>query len=69
MRDESGGRRKIRINGFLSHVSTMAKMSKLCLKIRAKQKLESSSQITAAKTPPIICQRGFSNEKVGNRKN
>ena len=29
----------------------------------------SYSQITAAKTPPIICQRHFSNEKVGNRKN
>ena len=43
MRDESGGRRKIRINGFLSHVSTMAKMSKLCLKIRAKQNLENPS--------------------------
>ena len=27
------------------------------------------SQITAAKTPTIICQRRFSNEKVGNRKN
>ena len=26
-------------------------------------------QITAAKTPPIICRRRFSNEKVGNRKN
>ena len=25
--------------------------------------------VTAAKTPPIICQRRFSDEKVGNRKN
>ena len=42
-------------------------MMKYCSKKLEKNILK--SQITAAKTHPFICQRRFSNGKVGNRKN
>ena len=43
--------------------------NKIYIKQVGWKKSQLAKAITAAKTPPIICQRLFSNEKVGNRKN